>query len=86
MSITDFEGYRAIEHGGITYYVALEDEKRPLVVSEDKQADSDGFYECEWMLLCGRGKVLDVVKPDGYTVHFNPIRKEILMDEVKAAG
>ncbi|MBQ3287956.1 MAG: hypothetical protein IJH50_00925 [Kiritimatiellae bacterium] len=85
MSITDFEGFRTVEHGGKTYYVALEDEKHPLVVSEDKQADSDGFYECEW-LLCERGKSLDVVKPDGYTVHFNPVRKEILMDEVKAAG
>ena len=85
MTINDYPEYKRLEYDGKTYHVILNDEKNLLVIESNEQADSEGFYKCAWMIYEGC-RIFGIVQSDEYTIRFNPMNKEILMDELKEAS
>lgn len=85
MRITDFNEFKKISYQGKRYAVILHDEKNLLVIDTNEQADSNGFFACAWLIYEGR-RIFGIVKADDYVIRFNPVKKEIRMDELKAAS
>ena len=85
MTIKDYPEYKRLEYGGRIYHAILNDEKNLLVIESNEQADSKGFYKCAWMIYEGC-RIIGTVQSDEYTIRFNPMNKEILMDELKEAS
>ena len=79
MSITAYDEFKKLCYHGTTYAVILHDNMNLLVIGEDEQADSDGFYLCQWIVYEGR-TIYGVVESEDYTIRFNPNRNEIRMD------
>lgn len=85
MANAKLKGFKTVKYSGKTYYVILHDEKNLLVVEANEQADSEGFYKCVWMVYEGC-RIFGTVQSDEYTIRFNPMNKEILMDELKTTS
>lgn len=85
MANANLKGFKTVKHSGKTYHVILNDEKNLLVVESTEQADSEGFYKCDWMVYEGC-RIFGIVQSDEYTIRFNPMNKEILMDELKTTS
>ena len=85
MRITDFDEFKKITYQGKRYVVVLHDEKNLLVIDTDEQADSNGFFDCAWLIYEGR-RIFGIVKANDYVIRFNPAQKEIHMDELKATS
>ena len=85
MANAKLKGFKIVKYSGRTYYVILHDEKKLLVVESNEQTDSEGFYKCAWMIYEGC-RIFGVVQSKEYIIRFNPMNKEILMDESKEAS
>ena len=85
MTMKVYPEYKRLEYDGKIYHVVLNDEKNLLVIESNEKADSEGFYKCAWMIY-ERCRIFGVVQSDEYTIRFNPMNKEIRMDELKEAS